>query len=212
LAVALATIAAPAAAEGHFSASVTAGTLGVGPELGYRLSESFGVRANAAFLGGYGEFESSSISYRGDIDLKSGGVMADLYPFGGGFRISAGARLNGSDGKIGAAPAGSVEIGANTYTAAQVGTLRGDIETRNFAPALTLGWGGGFRSGLTLGIEAGALFTGALQVRNFRSEGGTLSNDATFAADLEAERREIQRRSDDYKVYPIVQLTLGYRF
>ena len=47
-----ATIASPALADddARLSVGITGGTLGIGPEIGYRLSKNFGVRANASFL------------------------------------------------------------------------------------------------------------------------------------------------------------------
>lgn len=196
-----------AMAQGIFSAGVTGGTLGIGPEVGYRLSETLGVRGNATFLSvGHG-FDSDDIDYHGKIKLKSAGLMVDLYPFGGGFRVSAGARINGNNGSVTATPADDVEINGHNYTPTQVGTLAGKADTKNLAPALTLGYGGGFKSGFMFGVEAGALFQGKVRLNNFTASGGGVA-----AADLEAERQSLQQDVDDYKVYPILQLTLGYRF
>ena len=41
---------------------------------------------------------------------------------------------------------------------------------------------------------------------------GTARNDATFRADLEAERRSLQDDVDKVKIYPILKLGIGYRF
>ncbi len=194
-------------ASGHFYGGITGGTLGVGPELGYRLSDHFGVRGNATFLSVSHGFDSGDLDYRGKVKLKSGGLMLDAFPFGGGFRISAGARLNGNNGRVRANATQSRTVGNRTYTPAQIGTITGDAETKNFAPALTIGWAGHNQSGFIFGAEAGALFQGKVRIRNFRNSTGLIS-----AADLETERRDIQDDVDDYKVYPIAQITIGYRF
>lgn len=196
-----------AMAQGMVSAGVTGGTLGIGPELGYRMSETLGIRGNATFLSVSHGFDSDDIDYKGKVKLKSVGMMVDLYPFGGGFRVSAGARINGNNGSVKASPADDVEINGKSYTPAQVGTISGKADTKNFAPALTLGYGGGLSSGFTFGIEAGALFQGRVRLDNFTASGGGVA-----AADLEAERLSLQKDVDDYKVYPILQLVLGYRF
>jgi hypothetical protein len=199
---------APASASetSGFSAGVTGGTLGIGPEVGYRFSDMFGVRANATFLNISRGFESDDIEYRGKVKLGSGGVMLDVYPFGGGFRVSGGARINGNKGRVRATPTAPVEINGTTYTPAQIGTLTGRAEVKDFAPALTLGYGGGLRSGFVFGVEAGALFQDKVRIKRFTSTG------TVALPDLEAERLSIQDDVDDYKVYPILQLTLGYRF
>jgi hypothetical protein len=63
---------------------------------------------------------------------------------------------------------------------------------------------------VSLSIEAGALFQGAVQIRDYRAN-GSLSNNALFIAQLEKERLHVQDTLDKYKVYPVVQLGLKYR-
>lgn len=196
---------------GNFSARITAGTLGIGPELGYRFSETVGVRAAASFLSINQGFESDGIDYDGNVRLRSGGAMFDVYPFGGGFRLSAGGRFNGNRARLVATPTQDVEIDDETYTPAEVGTLTGLATVKSFAPALTLGYGGSLRRGFVFGIEGGVLFQGALRVEEFTST-GTLANDPDFRQALEDERQELQQDAEDYKLYPILQLSLGYRF
>jgi hypothetical protein len=197
--------------DSRVTAAVSGGTLGIGPELGFRVSDSFGVRANAMFLGFGTDFDSDGVEYEGNLNLESYGAMVDVYPFGGSFRVSAGARINKNRGRVTATPTGPVEVGETTYTPAQIGTLRGRAEVKDFAPALTLGWGGSNRRGFLFGFDAGVLFQGGVRIRQFTASGSS-ANDPNFRASLEQERREIQEDVDDYKLYPIVQLTLGYRF
>lgn len=210
IALSLTALAAPTQAqvtESHFYGGVTGGTLGVGPELGFRLNDHVGVRGNATFLGISHGFDSGGLHYDGKAHLKSGGLMLDVFPFGGGFRISAGARLNGNDGRARATPNGSVTVGRTTYTPAMIGTIDGTADTRNVAPALTLGWAGHNRHGFVFGAEAGALFQGRIRINRFTNSTGLIS-----AADLETQRQNLQNDANDYKVYPILQLTVGYRF
>ncbi len=212
-------VAAPAMAQdaatdpaSTVSVAVTAGTLGIGPEVGFRFADHIGIRGNATFLGVNADYDSDDITYDGKLKLKSFGAMVDVYPFGGSFRVSGGARINRNYARLNASPTGtSVEVGGETYTQAQVGTLTGRAEVKKFAPALTLGWSGSNRRGFMFGIEAGALFQGSVRVREFTST-GTLQNNATFRASLEDERRSLQDDVDDYKVYPILQASIGWRF
>ncbi|RYF23044.1 MAG: hypothetical protein EOO77_02915 [Oxalobacteraceae bacterium] len=190
---------------------LTVGTLGIGPELGFRVSDHIGVRGNATFLGINGNYDSDDIRYDGKIKLKSFGAMLDIYPMGGHFRISGGARVNKSDVRLDAVPTQNVEVGDDVYTPTQIGTLRGRAEVKKFAPALTLGWSGSNRKGFMFGFDAGVLFQGSIKVREFTASGG-LSADPTFRADLEEERQSLQDDVNDYKIYPIVQLSVGYRF
>lgn len=210
------TVAEAATGEGsHIRAAVTAGTLGIGPEVGFRLSDHVGIRASATFLGASGEYESEDVQYDGKLKLKSYGAMLDVFPFGGHFHLSAGARINSNRIDVGATPsAGSgstVSIGDEEYTATQVGRLSGSAVTRRLSPALTLGWTGRNRTGFYIGSEIGILFQGAYKLRDFRAS-GTLKDDAGFKAALENERQSLQDDVDVLKLWPIAQLTIGWRF
>lgn len=202
----------------RFSLGVTAGTLGVGPEVSYRISEHVGVRTNATFFSFSHDFDSDDIRYDAKLRLRSGGAMLDVYPLGGGFRMSGGVRVNGNRARgIGVPNDGtSYVIDGTTYTAAEIGTLHAETDINKFAPALTLGYGGGLSNGLTLGVEAGALFQGAVKVKPLTVTGLcadiTVGPCSSLATDLEAERQSINEDIKDYKIYPILQVTLGYKF
>lgn len=63
-AVLTALAASPASAQaagGGFSVGVTGGTLGIGPEASYRVSEVIAVRANATFFGFSHDVDSSTL-------------------------------------------------------------------------------------------------------------------------------------------------------
>jgi len=205
--------------EARLSVGVTGGTLGIGPEVGYRLSKTIGVRANATFLSVNHSFDSNDIAYDGRVKLQSGGAMVDVYPFGGGFRLSGGLRINGNKARgIGEPNDGtSFDINGTTYTAGEIGTLRADTDINSVAPALTLGYGGGLVNGVYFGVEAGALFQGSVKIKPLTIT-GTCSASPTPAGcgdileDLEQERLSVNDYIHKYKVYPILQLSLGYRF
>ncbi|HET7605351.1 MAG TPA: hypothetical protein VFK28_04705 [Sphingomicrobium sp.] len=193
------------------SVGVTGGTLGIGPEAAYRFSNTLGVRGNATFLGVGRSVESDDIDYDGDLKLASGGLMLDLHPFGGGFRVSAGARINNNRVSLKATPTSDVEVGGETYTPAEIGVLSGKVEGNSLAPTLTIGWGGRMTRGVHFGIEAGGMFQGSPRVRNLTAT-GMLASDPEFQASLREEAREIENDIDQFKIYPILQIAVGYRF
>lgn len=205
--------------DARFKVGITGGTLGVGPEVGYRLSKNLGIRGNVTFLSVSHDIDSDDITYDGKVKLQSGGVMLDVYPLGGGFRISGGLRINGNKARGIAEPnnGASYEINDTTYSAADIGTLRADTDIKNVAPALTLGYGGGLSSGLVFGVEAGALFQGKVKIKPLSISGLCAGASAparcsSLAADLDAERQSVNDDIDNYKVYPILQFSIGYRF
>lgn len=215
--------AAPAAAAqddeaARLSFGVTGGTLGVGPEVGYRITERIAVRANATFFSVGRDLSSDDISYDADLRLRSGGVMVDVHPFGGGFRVSGGLRINGNRARGVARPNNGADYSINgtNYSASEIGTLTAETGVKTAAPALTLGYAGGRSRGLVFGIEAGALFQGSVRIKPLQIAGSCASAGAgrcaSVQADLEAERASVNADIARYKVYPILQLAVGYRF
>ena len=216
-------MASPAAAQDRepsgFRAAVTGGTLGIGPEVGYRVNETIGTRANATFFSIDATADSDDLEFDGNVRLRSFGLMADIHPFGGGFRISPGFRINNNRATaVGLPNAGSTyEIDGNVYTADEIGTLSAETDIKKFAPSLTIGYGGGNRRGFVFGAEAGVLFQGSVGIKPLEITGVCASPSsspdcATIAADLESERVAVEEDIDQYKIYPILQLSVGYRF
>jgi len=130
---------------------------------------------------------------------------------GGGFRLSAGVRSNNNKVDLIATPASSVTVGNNTYTPAQVGTVSGTVKANEFAPTLSLGYGGTLAEGFTIGVELGAMFQGSPKIQNYQAT-GMLANDPTFQSDLQIERARVQDKVHSYQYWPIAQIELLYRF
>jgi hypothetical protein len=199
------------AEEGGWSLGVTGGTLGVGPQLAYRVNSYVGVRANAAFLTYSRDEEVDEIEYDGDLKLNSYGATLDWFPAGGGFRVSVGGRINNTEIDLVGAPTTSVTVGDTTYTPQQIGTLSGTVTTDDFAPLLTLGYGGTLAKGFTVGAEIGVLWQGEPQIENLRAT-GLLASSPQLQTDLDDEEREVEDELNDYDMWPVLQLEFLYRF
>ncbi len=207
-------IAMPALAQGEgarVTVGVTGGSLGVGPEVGVRISPTIGVRASASFLEINHDFGIDDIDYHGKAKLESYGAVVDLYPFSSGFRISGGARIDKNRVHVVSTPTSPVTVGDATFTPAQIGTLSGEVDAEEFAPTVTVGYAGGLTKGLKFGVDAGVMFQGKPEVHNLAAT-GSLATNPTFIAELEKERVKINDKVDDYKFYPIVQLSVFYAF
>jgi hypothetical protein len=190
------------------SLGVTGGTLGVGPEIGLPFTPLARLRGNATFLKISHGIDSDGVRYEGKVKLGSVGAMIDLHPFLNGFRISPGVRYNDNRARATATPTTSTSVGGQVFTPAQIGTLSGRAEVNKIAPSLTVGYqSGGLLPGFRFGFEAGALFQGKVKIKRFSSSTGLIPQ-----ARLDAERADIQDDVDDYKVYPIVQISLGVGF
>jgi hypothetical protein len=198
-------------AEGQWSVGVTGGSLGIGPQLSYRPNDHVGVRANGTFLGVGRDEEIDDIDYDGDLDLNSFGALLDWYPTGGGFRVSIGGRINNTEIGIVGLPTTSVTVGDTTYTPEQIGTLSGTVTTDDFAPQLTIGYGGTLAKGFTLGAEIGVLWQGQPHIDDLRAT-GLLASTPQLQVDIRREEQEIEKELDDYELWPILQVEFLYRF
>jgi hypothetical protein len=199
------------AADSVWTFGVLGGTQGAGPELAYRAGEYFGLRANAGYFSYNRDETVNRISYSGKLKLNSIGLSVDWYPAGGGFRISAGARSNNNKINLNGTPANSVTVGNNVYTPAQVGTLSGTVKGNDFAPTLSLGYGGTLAKGFTIGAELGVMFQGSPKLQNYQATGLLASNPA-FQSDLQIERARVEDKVHSYQYWPIAQVELLYRF
>ncbi|HTQ37127.1 MAG TPA: hypothetical protein VMH77_08830 [Steroidobacteraceae bacterium] len=197
---------------GHgVSVGVLGGLNGLGVELGYRFNERFGLHGETGNYSYDQSADNSDFDIDGKIKLNSIGVLGDFYPFGGSFRISAGLRSNHNKFEGVATPAsGTVKVGDDTYTAAQVGTLTGDAKFKKASPTVTLGWAGKYKTGLEFGFDLGVVAQGSPKL-NVTSN-GTYANNATFQQDLDQKVAEWQDDVKDYKLWPVIQLHLLYRF
>ena len=186
-------------------------TLGIGPELDLQVAGlPFGLRAGGNFFSLSRNISSNDIEYHGKVDLQSGGLTLDWYPLGSGFRLSGGARLNGNKATVDALPSNStVTVNHVTYSTAG-SSLNGQITFKDVAPYAGLGYSSTFIGGLTLGIDAGAMFQGT--PRTALNAQGPITLLPGFAANLAAEQVSLQDKVKDFTIYPVVQFTIGWRF
>ncbi|KAK0332004.1 hypothetical protein LTR94_026645, partial [Friedmanniomyces endolithicus] len=94
-----------------------------------------------------------------------------------------------------------------------VGRLTGRIELESTAPFLGLGFDNTFTHDGHWGFRllAGAAFGDAPQV-DLNSTGGSLSDEPLFQERVEQEEQDVQQDADNYKVLPVIQMGLNYRF
>lgn len=198
-------------AQADVGLNVKAGTLGAGVE----LSKSFGEKFSVGL--GFNAYDlkttdsSSDIDYDFNFDLQSVALLGHYHPFGGIFRLTAGALYNKNELKLTGKPsAGSTySINGVSYTAAQVGTLTGTLTFNSTAPYFGLGWGNRPGGKLGLSADVGVLYQGSPNLA--LSATGALS-DPSLASNLEQERRSAEEDLSDFEWYPVVSLGLYYRF
>jgi len=214
LAAASATTAGAAYAnDGPLAIGASIGTTGATIEAQYEVTPYIHLRGNYNWLEYGADDTYDDIDYSGNLDMTTFGAFIDLHPFGNSFVVTGGAYFGHKALDLTAASGQTYDIGGNTYSSAQVGTLAGSAKLEDTAPFVGLGWDTTFQGEGAFGFKliAGAMFTGSPQV-NLKSTGGSLSSDTAFQNQLAIEEQNLQDEVDDYEIYPVVQAGLTFRF
>ena len=199
--------------EARNSVSLQIGTLGFGAEVGRLLTDNLGVRVGGSmFRYGY-DFTEDDIDYDTDLEFQSLRALGDFYPFSGRFRLTGGVlRADHSISGMGQPAEGSAdfEIGDNTYSADEVGTLTLTLDYPETTPYFGIGFasrggpGIGFAPFADLGVAVGS-FDASIATT------GAIS-DPQFQDDLETERQKVQDEISRVKVWPVLSLGFVIRF
>ena len=210
--------AVPAFAQtpGRVAVGAQIGTTGVGAEIQVQASPIFTVRGGGDLFKYDEDFETDDIAYSGEMDFSTVSAFVDMHPMNNPFFVSAGAYLGGRTVEVTGTPSQNVTIGGQLFTPAQFGRLVGEADFGDAAPFLGLGWNNTFRTTGPIGfkIVAGATF-GSDPTVDLRREGGmTLPApiQAQFDAEVQAEEAELESELEDFKILPVLQVGLTYRF
>ncbi|MBO1075498.1 hypothetical protein [Roseomonas marmotae] len=189
---------------------VTGGTLGIGPELNIKpQSWPLGLRLNYTTFDFDRDFSVNGVNYNGTLDLSSFGATLDFYPFRTGFRVSAGLRYSDDSVDLTGHTERNFRYKGTTIAGSDLGTLYGDVTYNKIKPYLGLGYTYAFLGGrLPVSLDVGATYLGNPDV-NLRADAGA---PAIAAAYVESKRHDLERKMDNYKFYPVIQLSIAYRF
>lgn len=178
------------------------GTLGLGIEYSWSVSDNVAMRAVINGADTEDRVTESGVTYDFDFERRSASILVDWRPTGGTFFTSAGLLYNGNKLEASIVNSGNVTIGGTVYNNPN---LSGEITFDKLAPYLGAGWNWMFaQNRLSLVLELGALYQGRPHV--------SLRSSTVSQSDLEREERELEDDLKDYKLYPNVSFAVGYRF
>ena len=199
--------------EPGVAVGATAGTSGVGLDVQVKLGPIFTLRGSLDRLTHSADESYDGVDYNADLTFDTVGAFIDMHPMANGLLISGGAYLGDRDIALAATPTGPVEIGGQTYSPGQVGTLNGAVKLGDVAPFVGIGWDDTFYRSGRWGFRAvaGVAWSDAPEVA-LTSTGGSLSNDPTFQARLRDESQRITQETEGYGLFPILQVGLNYKF
>jgi hypothetical protein len=212
LALALGTSAAaasPAAAQAA-GLGIRAGTLGLGADVAIGLGERIVARGGVGMTPIDPEVRFSEIDVTAELPTWYN-LGLDFY-LNGALRIGGGVLLKPSDPTLRGVFTQDQEIGGQTFTPDEIGTLTGVVESRGRAPFVLIGFGNHTAAGTGLYVDFGVAFLGEPQFE-LDAIGGTLDT-APGSALRNALDQEEQEFEDDagahLRFWPI--LNLGLRF
>jgi hypothetical protein len=206
-------LATPIALAAQGGIAARASTLGAGAEVSFRATRMIGVRIGGNYLEFSRDATIEDIAYHVTPHFESGTAILDLYPLGGSFHLSGGVLFNRNQGELVARLAHDVQIGNQTYTPEQVGSLTGTLTFKRSAPYVGLGFAG--RSRIALLFDLGVGITGQPQMTLVGQTNLTGQEKAEFDANVAREQDRVQAEITKHKFlkfHPVVSLGLKFGF
>lgn len=208
----MAFMAAPVSAL-DLAVDVHAGSLGTGIGAAFELTENLNVRAGI----NSGDFEivdvedDEGLNYDNPtFEFDNQYAFVDWYPSrGGSFRLSLGLVQNDNEITASARVDSSGQFVGNTE--APINTaVHGGISFDGTSSYLGVGWGNAFgrNEGFYFGIDLGVLSQGDPQVDIV-----VIDNTNTISQeDVELERQDLEDELDGVDLWPVINLSFGFRF
>jgi len=195
--------------SGKYAVSAKGSTLGLGGEFTTGVTSNVNARVGINMLDLDIDEEVNDIEYDIGLDFFSYSALVDWHIFEGSFRVSGGVLSMDHELSLDARPTVDEDIGDNTYTPDDIGTLSGCIEIDELAPYLGIGWGNPLTHSRRWGFtfDLGVAFISPPDVS--LSATGKASG---LSRDLAKEKEEIEDDLDPFKYYPVIAISFFYRF
>ncbi len=210
----MASISAPAFAGTDVEVHV--GTLGYGLGLGFQATNSVVARIGVNKFDKNFSTTAGSLNYDGKLKLSSFDALLDWHMFGGATHLTAGVMSNGNKFNLTATPGpGGYTINGQTFTAAQVGTVNGDVTFNSVAPYLGFGWNSQPKNkGFSFKSDFGVMFQGSPKatLAYTGNGGGNAAVNTQIRDQVAVEQANLNDKLKNYKYYPVVSFAIGYAF
>jgi hypothetical protein len=171
----------------------------------------FGLRVDFMTLGQRNrDTLESGIAYRSNVKLGRSALLADVFPFGGWFRFTAGATFNDYSIALDATGAGgTLTIGDRTYATTAADGLNVQVKFPRTTPYLGLGWGHQSASGWRFSADIGAALGKATVSATPR---GALAAQADIQTNIDKELVDLRDGVGKVKAIPQLSVGVGYAF
>lgn len=217
---------------------VNVGTQGVGFNLGYEFNRYLKLRFRAAWLSYTYNTDWEDADVEAKLNGNNSGILLDVHPFAGKFRVSAGVNFNPLSVEADATMENDAiqEHAGKIYTwggydyrvsdqNGEDASVHAQYKWRTAQPYLGIGWssdGDGDRS-LYFSFDLGVNFMGSgnfsishsgatIEQRPVGSEKWDKVDDALLRDSVKEEGKDFFKIADKIYVYPVLQIGMGYRF
>jgi hypothetical protein len=208
----------PAVSQADTSIGLRAGTLGLGAELSFAISQRVALRLGAdTYSPKTVTITQQDIDYDAKAKLRSGSLLVDWFPFANNFRISLGAMVNQNKVTATGKPTGgSFTLDGQTFNAADVGTLDAEVTFKKTVPYFGIGYGRPINGGLSFISDLGVMFQGTPKSTLTASCGGAAppgsANCDQIRSAVAAEQATLDDNLSKFKYYPVFSIGLAYTF
>lgn len=204
---------------------------GIGFEVATPLGRKVNLRGGGNFFGYSTTVNDSGTAYAGNLQLRSGTVGIDWFPFGGSFRLSGGVEMyNGNQITATAtvAPGTSFTENSVTYYSSAADPVHGTASVllgNKAGPTFSLGWGNIVPrkkgSHISVPFEFGAVYTGvpklALSLAGTTCDVNgkncqTIASNTSIQQNITAQQNTYQNDLNALRFYPILSIGFGYKF
>jgi hypothetical protein len=187
------------------------GTLGFGADLSRSIvPRVLNLRVGASFFSYSTNITETNIDYAAKLKLGAIPIAVDVFPFKNWFRLGGGIvfNLNEVEG-TGQANSGLIEIGDSQYTPQDIGQVNGKVKFNRAAPYIGLGFNNPIKRFGHVGFFAdlGILYHGTP-----KPSLTTTKTIPGLQAEIDKELQQMNQDIKDYKIFPVLQLGLSYRF
>jgi hypothetical protein len=186
------------------------GTLGLGVEAGYAPNRWVDVRMAAQAFFADEDRDEAGIEYAMRLELATAQLSLNWHPFGGAFRLGAGALVNESRLQGASLTSDLYYIGEGVYSSDEVGQLNATVGFDSIAPYAGAGWDFRFGDDVSVTIDVGLLRPGNVDVDLFAD--GPMASDPVFQHHMERERAELASAFSDFELHPVFALGLSWSF
>ena len=210
----MAAISVPAVAAIDIEAHLS--TLGYGAGLGFQATDTLVARIGLNQFNKNYSTTSGSLNYDGKLMLSSFDALLDWHLFDGATHLTVGIVSNGNKFNLTATPGpGGYMIGGQSFTAAQVGSVNGDVTFNSAAPYLGFGWNSQPKNkGLSFKSDFGVMFQGTPKatLTYTGNGGGDPTVNSQIRSQVAVEQANLNDKLKNYKYYPVVSFSIGYAF